>query len=465
MRRCGIVVLLGLIACTRGPSTPTDGYEEWLGVYLAGSKVGYSLTLLEPTPDGYRFENRMGLKLAAAGQVEELTSYLTASLNPDLSLKEFDYDLVSHGYENRIEGRVSGPRLTLVLMSGGQQRMEERSWESPTYLAGVIGRLIARDGFVVGKEYNFRVLDPTLLAIAQARVKVVGKERLELGDSVYQTYRVSSTLFDISSITWLDPTGMVLKEESPPGIIMVREPPEKALALETAPVVLDIISLFAVRLDTTVSNPRELRYLKLELSGADLSGLDLANETQRLISSQPLRVEVAPPLPPQSYPLPIPEPREFLRPSLYIQSDDPEVVRISRGITGGPRDAVVAAQRLLSWVYENIEKRPTASAPSAVEVLKHRRGDCNEHAILYAALCRAVGIPCRIAVGLVCLDRAFYYHAWNEVYLGRWIPVDPTFGQFPADATHLKLKEGELEEQAKVLKVVGNLQIKVLEYR
>lgn len=458
-------ILVGVITCTRAPSPPAGGYEEWLGVYLAGSKVGYSLTILEPTPAGYRFENRMGLRLAAAGQVENLSSCLTASLNPDLSLKEFDYELVSDGYENRVEGRVFGSRLNLVLISGGEERREERNWESPVYLAGVIGRLVAQDGFVVGKEYNIRIFDPTLLAVAQARVKVVGEERLELGDSVYQAYRVSSSLFNLSSTTWLDPTGRTLKEESPPEIEMIREPPEKALALEAAPVVVDIISLFAVRPDTTVSNPRERRYLKVELSGADLYGLDLADETQRISSYQPLRVEVAPPHPPQSYPLPIPEPREFLRPSLYIQSDDPGIVRLARKIIEGTQDAVVATQRLLRWVYENIEKHPTASAPSAVEVLRHRRGDCNEHAILYTALCRAVGIPCRIAVGLVYLEKAFYYHAWNEVYLGRWIPVDPTFGQFPADATHLKLKEGELEEQAEVLKVVGNLQIKVLEYR
>jgi transglutaminase-like putative cysteine protease len=171
------------------------------------------------------------------------------------------------------------------------------------------------------------------------------------------------------------------------------------------------------------------------------------------------------PQPVSSYPLPISGPDEFLKPSLYIQSDDPGLAQMAKEIVGETRDGVKAARRLLSWVYENIEKSPTASAPSAVEVLKNRRGDCNEHAMLYAALCRAVGIPCQIIVGLVCMDHAFYYHAWNKVYLGRWISVDPTFGQFPADATHLKLKQGELEEQAKVLKVVGNIKIKVLEYR
>jgi hypothetical protein len=45
------------------------------------------------------------------------------------------------------------------------------------------------------------------------------------------------------------------------------------------------------------------------------------------------------------------------------------------------------------------------------------------------------------------------------------VAVDPTFDQFPADVNHLKLMEGEIAEQAKVLTVVGKLGIDILEYK
>ena len=78
---------------------------------------------------------------------------------------------------------------------------------------------------------------------------------------------------------------------------------------------------------------------------------------------------------------------------------------------------------------------------------------------------RAAGIPTKIYVGLVNLEGyAYYYHAWCAVWLGTWVPVDPTFNQFPADVGHLKLKEGGIAEQAVVLKVVGKLKIKTKEY-
>ena len=87
-------------------------------------------------------------------------------------------------------------------------------------------------------------------------------------------------------------------------------------------------------------------------------------------------------------------------------------------------------------------------------------------------LARAAGIPSRIAAGIVFSDRAgpiggFYYHAWPEVQLGgpsEWIPVDPTFGQFPADATHIKLAEGDLDQQVEIMGYVGRIKLKLIDH-
>jgi transglutaminase-like putative cysteine protease len=65
----------------------------------------------------------------------------------------------------------------------------------------------------------------------------------------------------------------------------------------------------------------------------------------------------------------------------------------------------------------------------------------------------------------------FYYHAWAEVWLsdpagqGRWVAVDPTFNQVPADATHLRLVEGDFERMLNVMQVMGKLRVEVVEYQ
>jgi hypothetical protein len=57
----------------------------------------------------------------------------------------------------------------------------------------------------------------------------------------------------------------------------------------------------------------------------------------------------------------------------------------------------------------------------------------------------------------------FYYHAWNEIYIGEWVAVDSTYGQLPADATHIKLIEGDMAKSGEILKVVGKINIEIID--
>ena len=119
---------------------------------------------------------------------------------------------------------------------------------------------------------------------------------------------------------------------------------------------------------------------------------------------------------------------------------------------------------LNEWVYSTLRKVPTVGIPNALEVLRVGQGDCNEHTALFVALARAGGIPTRTAAGVVYSDRvtgegAFFYHAWPEVHFGTagWVPVDPTFNQFPADATHVKVVDGGLDKQIAIMGVMGRM--------
>ncbi|HXV17109.1 MAG TPA: transglutaminase-like domain-containing protein, partial [Gemmatimonadaceae bacterium] len=114
------------------------------------------------------------------------------------------------------------------------------------------------------------------------------------------------------------------------------------------------------------------------------------------------------------------------------------------------------------WVYDSLEKRITFGIPSALQVLRARGGDCNEHAQLFVALARAAGIPARVDAGLAYIDGKFYYHAWPEIFLHDWVAVDPTFGQFPADAAHLRFTIGGLGRQAEMIRLMGRLKIDVI---
>ncbi|MBC8193052.1 MAG: transglutaminase domain-containing protein, partial [FCB group bacterium] len=65
---------------------------------------------------------------------------------------------------------------------------------------------------------------------------------------------------------------------------------------------------------------------------------------------------------------------------------------------------------------------------------------------------------------LVYLQGRFLFHAWPVVAIdGEWVDVDPSLNQFPADATHIALVEGDFENLTNLIPVLGNVKIEILE--
>ena len=120
------------------------------------------------------------------------------------------------------------------------------------------------------------------------------------------------------------------------------------------------------------------------------------------------------------------------------------------------------ANALTGFVHNYLRYRDTDRAGSVFDTLRDRAGDCTEFADLYTTLGRAVGLPTRTVVGLAYLDTgAFALHAWNEVAIdGAWRAFDPTWGQNPADATHLALPP---DAALDVIADLANLRLRVVE--
>jgi transglutaminase-like putative cysteine protease len=110
-------------------------------------------------------------------------------------------------------------------------------------------------------------------------------------------------------------------------------------------------------------------------------------------------------------------------------------------------------------------------------VAKSREGDCTEHAVLLAAMCRARKIPARVAIGLVYIlhneknvpSPKFDFHMWTEAWIdGRWIPLDGTVGRGGISASYLKVFQSDLQGDIyscilPVAQVAGKLKVEVLE--
>jgi hypothetical protein len=208
--------------------------------------------------------------------------------------------------------------------------------------------------------------------------------------------------------------------------------------------------------------------LQVRLGGVSLSGFDLQGGRQQLRGDELTITREAPDVLAADWSLATVTTgfRQRFEPELraepLLQADDRAIIQLAVRIAGRERDPRVVAERINRWVHDSLQKVITVSVPNALQVLRTRRGDCNEHTQLFTALARAAGIPTRIATGVAYVDGKFYYHAWPEIRLRDWVAVDPTFGQFPADAAHIRFVRGGLTRQGELLRLVGNLRIEVL---
>ncbi len=439
--------------------------EEWMGIYWGAEKVGYTVSRIRKARDGYHINEQAVMDLTVMGTAQRIDTELASQVDHEFQLRSFTFRMLSNLFGFKAAGSVSGSQLRLELDSGGSAKRTVIDLEEPPCLASTLKPLVLAEGLAVGKRLSYAVFDPVTMASAPAEIVVEGREDLEMGGKTIACYRLRSTFKGITLRSWIDEEGNTMREESPMGLMLVRESKADALTGNWSGTHKDFITASAIPVEQpiTASSPS---YLKVRLKNCDPEGFDLSSERQ-VLRADTLEItrEDLSEVPGAAIPVGGKEFGEYLRPTPFIQSADPTMRRQAVAIIGDEVDALRAAGLIQKWVYRTIEKKPTLSIPSALDVLRLKVGDCNEHAVLFVALCRAAGIPSKLCAGIVYHQGSFYYHAWAECYAGRWVSADPALDQLPADATHIRLVEGGLDRQLDIVRLIGVLQVEVLEYR
>jgi len=441
--------------------------EEWKEIFLKGRKVGYTVTRIKAIKDLYEVNEEIFLTVNLMGSTQEILSSIRAVLDKEFLLNSFDFSLSSGLIEFKTFGTIKGNNLYLSMGEKGKEETKFIRLPSKPMISAGITQFFKSCTFKIGDSYHFPVFDPVTMTTNPAVIKVVAKEVIEINSKPYKAFRLEMNFLGRPMIFWIDEKGGSLKEKGFMGFTLVRSSPTKApLGLDRSKRI-DFYELSAIKVTQRLTNPRELSYLKV-LFDQTPSPMSVNGPRQSLTGRVLTVTKEIPPFK-ASYAIPYNGKENsllyFLRPEMLIQSDDQEIISLARQIVKKTTDPFLAAQMIMGWVFENLEKVPVVSIPNAKEVVRYKKGDCNEHATILTALLRAVGIPARIVVGLVYKDGKFYYHAWNEAYINRWISMDAILRQMPVDATHIKLIEGGIEKQIQIAGMIGSLTFTILDYK
>ncbi len=499
MRRIGIglrllalaLVLLGLLATL--PDRARADSESWDAVFLGGTKVGHMHIRVIPVKDGDRQLTNVLVDFFLSFKRGNDTSTIEVQYGtietPEGQVLRLHTKTLLGQQVLRVHGDVINGKMKLQIENGGQKQEKVIDWTPDTFGPYGVELSLSRKPLKPGETRTVKTFIPDLNKVAEVTVTARGMEPVALGGGankdllrVDQEFTVDNgkKAPEFNTSFWVDAGGQVIKSytDANGGMMTFRTTKVAAKRHVTQP--FDLLAASIVKIGRKINNPETSRNVvyKVTMTDADPAQIFPSDRRQKIkASAEPrtavLEVKTAGPNVGDAGPSTV-EP-EYLRPNPMITSDDPRVVALARRAVGTATDPWAKAQEISKWVSRNLKNKnfETSFAP-ADEVARTLAGDCTEHGVLTAAMCRAEGIPARVVSGLVYATHlgGFGFHMWNEVYVNRrWVAVDSTFDENDVDAVHIKLSESSLdgvspfETFLAVSRVFGKLKLEAVEVR
>ncbi|HZV07537.1 MAG TPA: transglutaminase-like domain-containing protein [Gemmataceae bacterium] len=505
---CGVALLLvaPLHARQQAPAEPKIVLDVWDAVYVNGAKMGYQHTTVEQQErDGKKiFHTTRYLSLTLKRYDGVITQRMALATDETPEGKVVGVSMTHYLDKDRKvvqSGRVEGDKL-IVQTPGGRQSVPWRE--------GVIGYYAQERLFQDRKAKagdRFRFLDyqlPLLTAVPQdvivkepeekevltakkdgdevkgvnvrkrlLRVEIL-PEKVKLGDNTIPLPRL---------VLWLDEKLRVVRQESntPLGLMTLYRTPRALAEKEgVAPALMADFGLNSrIRLNRPIDHPYQAHEIvyRITVKDDDDPTTTFTRDGRQTVENVhgntfDLRVRAVREPAEGEHPDKVKE--EFLKSSYFLDSGNEKIREQAAEIAGDQTDPWRKAQRIEKWVHEHMKGSNEINFAPASQVLNDLQGDCRQHAMLTAALCRAAGVPARTAVGLVYsnerdLGPVLAFHMWTEVWIkGQWLMLDAVLGHGNVGAAHLKIADHSWQDiqtlapLLPVTRVTGKVRVEVV---
>lgn len=499
-----LLAALGAAGCSSpaAPSTPLQPEkiapadaelvdESWQANFLNGAKLGHGHAVVRRIAgddgDVIRSSVTQSLRIQRFGQTTEETLDFACDDSPEGQILSFHCQADAMGL--KAQGQVSGGFLKLTTTTQGKTSTSTTPWDEETRGYFGLDGSLRRQPMKPGETRRVKWLQPLLHMVSDDTLTAEEVEEVDLLGEKKRLLRIQceGTLGNqtIRRTLWTDDQGLIWKS----GNIESGEEnfrTSEKLAKRQDGAALDLGVSTIVKVSKTLKQPHQTRRIvyRATLKHRNPAEVFAAGGSQSIkpIDEHTAEItvrEVSPSEPESIEPPPTqPEAGDRAANNL-IQSDDRLVRKMAAELAAGETDPAAIAFALERGVREKVSDKNFSTAfASAADVAKSLSGDCTEHAVLLAALCRAQKIPARVAAGLIYsaerpkqkMPQGFAYHMWTEAWLnGRWVPLDATLGRGGIGAAHLKLSDSNLsganalEVVLPVMNVLGQLELEIVE--
>ncbi len=506
---CGVLLFVAAPVRAEQPPESKVVLDVWDAVYLDGVKSGHQHTVVERRErDGQKyFHTARFLSLTVKRYQSVVTQRieLTSDETPDGKVIGVSMTLFLDKDRKIVQsGRVEGDKL--LVKTPTHPEGQELPWKEGTI--GFYGQevLFATHKVKPGDRFRFIGYELALTTAVQYQVVVKETEEKEIiaakkvGEEIRaerERKRLLRVEIKPDKITkdgnaialprltaWLDDKRRVVYSESEaPGLgLMTTYRTERTLAEKegAAPALMaDLGKNTFVPLARALENPHEAKEIvyRITVKDDDDAKTTFARDARQKVENVrdntfDLRVRpIREPSTGEGKDKPKPE---FLKSSYFLDCDNKKVRAEAASIVGDEKDPWRKAQRVEKWVHEHMKGNNEINFVPASQVLEDRQGDCRQHAMLTAALCRAADVPARTAFGLVYTVEErrpiLAFHMWTEVWIeGQWLMLDATLGQGNVGAAHLKIADHSWQDTQTlapllpVIRVAGKIRVEIVE--
>lgn len=448
--------------------------DAWTGVVFNGEKIGLTHLAIMPAEGvagGYELRSEALLAFHFLGLNKQVTLKARDWVAEDLRLERFVYDYNLDGNKLKLTGMVQNNQLVVERETAGRLARDTIPLTDTVYPTSAIALYPPLQGLAVGRHYRYRVYDGQRQELATVSQAIEAYQESDLFEG--RAYRIETELGGQQSTLWINDRAEPVLERAWRGLLfstLETERQAKGYLARASVNKRDVLVEFSrVRANVPLPKPRDVTAMQVllqELPDAFAVPSGAAQQCERVERDTRCTIRRADPSVMsggagsggEAF-------ASYVQPTMAVDSADPRSQATARTIVADTPDPIARITRLVQWIQENVEQAPV-DVFSSSGVLQGRKAECQGLTWLYAAFARSLGIPTRVVNGLVYsveLD-GFLYHTWAESHVGSgWLPVDPTFDQVGADATHIKLIEGERPvDLLPLTDIVGRIQIKIL---
>ncbi len=436
------IIVLSLL----GPLLQAGETEtEYMAIMLEDHKIGHLIQSRSVEGSTVVTNEDFSMTLGRGGQKVTVHSKETHIETTEGKPVSFEISMKASGIEQKTSGTIQGDKIHLTRQFMGNSQNTVLDWPTGTLMPEGIRLLQKEKGIAPGCQYEV-VTFSTIDSFEPLRIKFIVRDKKKIdvrGKTLELTEikKISSIKGQETTEThYVDDDLKSLKIIAPVmGKTLVFVACDKSFAMRNDDVV-DFLEKFSIASPTKLTNLDTIDSIVYEIIPNTDKQFDLPNSSHQTIQQDNGRFQVTVKqlTPPENIIFPYggkdPNILKATEATEYLQSDYKEIIDLANAAVVGTTDAAIAAQKIISFVAGYIQKRDlSVGYASAAEVAQSRQGDCSEHALLTAAMCRAVGIPARIVSGVLYVDSPinqksiFGGHMWVEVYLdGQWFGLDAT---------------------------------------